>query len=313
MAALRQSMIWRGIPLGTTSAWGGTELLLGEAGADGPGVLITAGIHGDEGPWGGWAIHKLLERLDENDLRGFIRVLPLANPLALQADKRNAPIDQLDLNRAFPGDPTGSYTERLAHILATAALENIDYVIDLHGGGSWCVNAFVFEMAGGRELSLCFPAPFIVEAPARDVSLTGYAHSLGMTVAAVEMGGRGQFEEEWAEKIAAGLLRALCQVGVVDARLAPPPVEPPLPVVNSVVLRPNQGGIFVPAVRAGQIGTVVEKDRLLGQMLHPATYALLEEFRAPYDQTAMLLLRPFMAQLEAGAMTYVLAEPAGKA
>ena len=164
MGSAASMMRWRGLPLGVTSAWGETELQLGEVGGDGPGALITAGIHGDEGPWGGWAIHKLLQRLDARDLRGFIRVVPLANPLAMQADKRNAPVDQLDLNRAFPGDPTGSYSERIAHILAGAALEGVDAVIDMHGGGSWCVNAFVFAMAGGRELSLCFPAPFIMQA-----------------------------------------------------------------------------------------------------------------------------------------------------
>ncbi len=313
MSSVRDLMRWRGLPLGVTSAWGETELQFGEVGGGGPGVLITAGIHGDEGPWGGWAIQKLLARLNADDLQGFVRVAPLANPLAMQADKRNAPVDQLDLNRAFPGDPNGSYTERIAHILASEALDGIDAVIDLHGGGSWCVNAFVFEMAGGGELSRCFPAPFIMPAPDRAVSLTGYARSLGKTVAAVEMGGRSQFEARWAEKIADGLLRALCHVGViVDSERAPPPIEPPLPVADSIVLRPSLGGIFVPAATAEQIGTIVAGGTLLGQMLHPATYALLEEFRAPYEQTALLLLRPFMAQLEAGAMTYVLAQPNSK-
>ena len=311
MSTVLDMMRWRGLPLGVTSAWGETGLQFGEYGdSGGPAVLITAGIHGDEGPWGGWAISKLLGRLDASDVQGFIRVVPLANPLAMQADKRNAPVDQLDLNRAFPGDPQGSYTERLAHILAADALEGIDAVIDLHGGGSWCVNSFVFEMAGGRELSLCFPAPFIMKAPDRAVSLTGHARSLGKTVAAVEMGGRSQFEAQWAEKIADGLLRALCHIGVVAAECAPAPCEPPLPVSDSTVLRPSQGGIFVPAVSAAQIGAIVAGGSLLGHMLHPATYARLEEFRAPYGQTALLLLRPYMAQLEAGAMTYVLAQPA---
>ena len=309
MAKVWDKMRWRGIGIGATSAWGSTDLQLGELGGGAPGILITAGIHGDEGPWGGWAIDKLLRRLDERDVRGFIRVVPLANPLAMQADKRNAPVDQLDLNRSFPGDASGSYTERLAHILATDALDGIDYVIDLHGGGSWCVNAFVFEMDGGRDLSLCFPAPFIVQAPARDVSLTGHARSRGLTVAAVEMGGRGQYEEAWADLIADGLLRALCKVGIVAENAMPEPNPAPLPVTGTTVLRPNQGGIFSPALDAEKIGTIVEGGSLLGQMLHPATYAVREEFRAPYPQTALLLLRPFMAQLEAGAMTYVIAEP----
>ena len=309
MAGILEGMRWRGFPIGVTSAFGTSELLLGEFGGGEPGMLITAGLHGDEGPWGGWAIRKMLERVEADDVRGFIRVVPMTNPLAMQADKRNAPVDQLDMNRVFPGNAQGSYSERAAHILATEALQGIDYVIDLHGGGSWCVNDFVFEMEGGRELSLAFPASFIVKREADADSLSGYAKSLGKTVAAVELGGRSQFEAAGADKIADGLLRALCKVGVIDQRKAPPPIDPPLAVSGTSVLRPKSGGIFAPALDASHIGTLVPKGALLGRMLHPATFAMIEEFRAPYEQTALLLLRPFVAQLEAGAMTYVVSEP----
>ena len=42
----------------------------------------------------------------------------------------------------------------------------------------------------------------------------------------------------------------------------------------------------------------------------PVTHETLEEFRAPYPQTALLLIRPTMSRLEGGAMTYVVSEPA---
>ena len=309
MAGILDQMLWRGFPIGVTSAFGSSELRLGEFGGGEPGILITAGLHGDEGPWGGWAISKMLERVEAEDVRGFIRVVPMTNPLAMQVDKRNAPIDQLDMNRVFPGNALGSYTERAAHILATEALQGIDYVIDLHGGGSWCVNDFVFEMEGGRELSIAFAAAFIVKREADADSLSGYAKSLGKTTAAVELGGRSQFEESGADKIAEGLLRAMCKVGVIDESKAPPPIDPPLPVSGTEVLRPNSGGIFVPVLDASHIGTLVPAGTLLGRMLHPDTFAVIEEFRAPFEQTALLLLRPFVAQLEAGAMTYVVSQP----
>ncbi len=309
MAGVFDKMRWRGFPIGVTSAFGTSELLLGEFGGGEPGMLITAGLHGDEGPWGGWAIRKMLERVEADDVHGFIRVVPMTNPLAMQVDKRNAPVDQLDMNRVFPGNARGSYSERAAHVLATEGLQGIDYVIDLHGGGSWCVNDFVFEMEGGRELSLAFPASFIVKREADADSLAGYAKSLGRTVAAVELGGRSQFEGAGADKIADGLLRALCKVGIVDERKAPPPIDPPLAVSGTDVLRPGSGGIFVPVLDASHIGTLVPKGTLLGRMLHPATFAVIEEFRAPFEQTALLLLRPFVAQLEAGAMTYVISQP----
>jgi len=69
MAKILERMRWREIPIGVTSAFGASSLLMGEIGAGAPGVLITAGIHGDEGPWGAWAIQKLLSGIGEDELR----------------------------------------------------------------------------------------------------------------------------------------------------------------------------------------------------------------------------------------------------
>ncbi len=309
MPPLSNHITWQSISIPATSAFGSVDLMIGEVGQAHPRVLITAGIHGDEGPWGAWAIHKVLNRIQMDELKGSIRVIPVTNPLAMQADKRNAPVDQLDLNRAFPGDARGSYTERIAHVLANDGLANVDTVIDLHGGGSWCVNSFVFQSEGGADLALSFPAPFIVNAPSWSVTLTGYARSKGLSVVGVEMGGRSQFESQWADKIADGLFRALVKIGIVDPVTPPVDVARPIPVKPSTVLRPAIGGIFVPTIDASQVGTIVPEGTLLGMMVHPATHAVLEEFRAPFPKTAVMLLRPFVAQLEGGAMTYVLSEP----
>ena len=309
MTSIINQVQWHSIPVPATSAFGSAHLTIGDIGENSPRMLITAGIHGDEGPWGAWAIRKLLERITESELQGSIRIIPVTNPLAMQADKRNAPVDQLDLNRVYPGNSTGSYTERIAYTIVENALPNVEYVVDLHGGGSWCVNSFVFEMEGGEDLSSSFPAPFVVKAPSRDVTLTGYAKSQGLTVTAVEMGGRSQFESQWADKIADGLYRALAKVGIIEPETPLAPIEAAIPVAASTVLRPTIGGVFIPTIDASHVGTIVKKDTLLGTMLHPMTQAVIEEFRAPYDETAIMLLRPFVAQLEGGAMTYVISEP----
>lgn len=309
MTTISNQVQWRTFPVPATSAFGSADLMIGDIGQSSRRMLITAGIHGDEGPWGAWAIRKLLERITKTELRGSIRIIPVTNPLAMQADTRNAAVDQLDLNRVYPGNATGSYTERVAHTIVEHALPDVDYVIDLHGGGSWCVNSFVFEMEGGEALSSSFPAPFVVKAPSRDVTLTGYGKSQGLAVAAVEMGGRSQFESQWANKIADGLYRALANVGIIEPQAPLTANAPPIPVSASTVLRPKVGGIFIPSVDASQVGTIVKKDTLLGQILHPMTQVVIEEFRAPYDETAIMLLRPFVAQIEGGAMTYVVSEP----
>ncbi|MCC7448653.1 MAG: succinylglutamate desuccinylase/aspartoacylase family protein [Anaerolineae bacterium] len=308
-------MTWQRIPVGAGAAIGAIELAVGSVGNGKPVGLITAGIHGDEGPWGLWAIHKLWEQTSLDDLQGTLRIVPVANPLAMEADARNAPLDTLDLNRVFPGNPDGSHTERLAAALVTHAVDGADVVIDIHGGGSWCVNAFAFRFAGGEKLTEAIGAPFIVDGPERTVTLTGYARTKGAAVAAIEMGGRSEYEERWADRIASGLRRALCAAGVLTdspsllAERGAGGEVVNIPVGPSTVLRPSRGGIFMPQVRASAVGTIVTGGTVLGYLLDPVTRQVIETFTAPYPRTALLLIRPMIARIEGGAMTYVIAEP----
>jgi predicted deacylase len=308
MTNLIDAITWKYTPIPAGAAVGQLDLAVGHIGGGGPVGLIVAGIHGDEGPWGAWAIRKLLAMTPTTDLIGTLRIVPVANPFAMAADTRNAPFDTLDLNRVFPGNAAGSHTERLAAVLVEEAVQGAEVVIDLHGGGSWCVNAFVFQMPGGEHLSLAFEAPFIVTAPERDTTLTGYARKHGATVAAVEMGGRSEVEMQWADRIATGLRRALGLAGVLTPA-KDESISRPVPVGPSTVLRPSRGGIFLPQIRTPDVGTIVPGGTVLGQLLDPVTQAVIETFTAPFARTAILLLRPTIARIEGGAMTYVVAQP----
>ena len=308
MPSLFDNITWKNVPLMAGAGVGQIDLGIGEVGSGSPVGLVTAGVHGDEGPWGALAIRKLLQSTDMGDLVGTLRIVPVANPFAMQADARNAPFDTLDLNRQFPGNAEGSHTERLAALLTEHTVNGAEYVIDLHGGGSWCVNAFAFQMPGGEALSKAFCAPFIVNAPDRTVTLTGYARSQGATVAAIEMGGRSEVEEQWADRIAAGLRRAFGIAGVLTP-VPDAPAQESMPVGATKVLRPSRGGVFLPVLRTDAVGTVVDGGTAMGHLIDPTTQQVVETFTAPFEKTAVLLLRPTIARLEGGAMTYVVAEP----
>ena len=284
-------------------------MAVGSVGSGSPATLVTAGIHGDEGPWGAWAIHKMLESATPEELLGTIRIVPVANPLAMEADARGSPLDDLDLNRAFPGNPGGSHTERLADVITRHALGDADSVIDLHGGGSWCVNSFGFQFPGDEELTLAFQPPIIVDARLRDSTLTGYARSRGARVTAIEMGGRCGDEEEWAARISRGLRRALGVTGAMTTVPYESGLPEPVKVGPTKVLRPSRGGIFYPVLGEEAIGTFVTGGTVLGRLLDPVSMETVELFEAPYPETAVLLLRPRLAVLEGGAMTYVVASP----
>ncbi len=308
---LAAAVSWRTFPVGSGAASATVPLMVGTLGSGGKVALVAAGVHGDEGPWGALAISKLLTRVRADRLIGTIRVLPVANPLAMQQSARCAPLDQLDLNRCFPGNPAGSHTEMLAATITRHALEGADLVIDLHGGGSWAVNAFAFRFEGSEPIAAAIGAPLIVDHGYRNlgqVSLTTQARARGAQVGAVEMGGHSQAEGAWALRIAQGVERALVYAGV----LAPDPELPAAPASIHVqppqVLRPKQGGIFHPVVGAEAVGTIVSEGTVLGELRHPVTDETLEVFTAPWGRTALMLLRPMLCVLEAGAMTYVVAE-----
>ena len=235
-------------------------------------------------------------------LTGRLRVVFAANPLAAQADARNAPLDVLDLNRSFPGSGQGSHTERVAAALAPFIAES-DVVIDLHGGGSWCVNAFVFRFLGSEALAELVEAPFVVDGPEKVGTLTQYARAHGAKVVAIEMGGRSRDELVWSARIASSVARILSRTGVLEPApedLTPPPARP---VGPSTVLRPPRGGVFVPTLREDAIGTVVDGGTELGQVLDMHTLEPVHTFTAPFTRTALLLLRPHVGVLEGGAMT----------
>src|ERR1051325_3328 len=69
----------------------------------GPTLGITAGIHGDEYlPIE--VVRQLIQQLDPAQLSGTIVAIPVVNPLAIESQTRNTPIDMNNLNRVFPGD-----------------------------------------------------------------------------------------------------------------------------------------------------------------------------------------------------------------
>ncbi|MDQ0467826.1 succinylglutamate desuccinylase/aspartoacylase family protein [Labrys wisconsinensis] len=101
----------------------------------GPRLLLMAGNHGDEYE-GELTLARLARRLEPADIRGAVTILPVANRPAVIAAKRCSPLDAGNLNRAFPGDPLGAPTGRLAWMLEKEIFPRHDVVLDLHSGGT---------------------------------------------------------------------------------------------------------------------------------------------------------------------------------
>src|SRR6185503_1564767 len=102
---------------------------------EGPSVLLMAGNHGDEYE-GELTLARLIRKIDPVRIKGLVTILPLTNQPAVMAAKRCSPLDGGNLNRAFPGDPAGNPTSRLAHFLETDLFPRHDVTLDIHSGGT---------------------------------------------------------------------------------------------------------------------------------------------------------------------------------
>ncbi|MFO1539862.1 MAG: succinylglutamate desuccinylase/aspartoacylase family protein [Chloroflexota bacterium] len=103
------------------------------ANGDGPTALLIAGNHGDEHE-GEIILMELLATIDPAQVRGRLIAIPRLSIEASAADRRLWP-DGTNLNRVFPGSPTGTIQQRIAHALSTRFFPRADIVFDLHSGG----------------------------------------------------------------------------------------------------------------------------------------------------------------------------------
>lgn len=118
-----------------TSGWGIVEIpVVSVKNGSGPTILFTGGVHGDEyeGPI---AISRLARSLDPAAIQGRVIMIPALNIPAVMNDTRLSPVDNRDMNRCFPGNPKGPFSEMLAHFVDAVLLPLVDISVDLHTAG----------------------------------------------------------------------------------------------------------------------------------------------------------------------------------
>ena len=135
--------------------------------ADGPRLSLIGGIHGCEYSSIA-AVTRVMRELDPAELSGTITAVPVVSMDSFtQRSPFVVPADGKNLNRSFPGDPDGSYTDRLAHDIFTQLIEPADALIDLHGGD--LVEALepftLYSSEAARGLALAFNLPYVVDSP----------------------------------------------------------------------------------------------------------------------------------------------------
>lgn len=255
--------------------------------AQGPTVLLLGGVHGDEYE-GQIALAKMAGALEAEDVAGTLIVLSSTNLPAALANNRLSPLDNVNLNRAFPGDASGTPTQMIAHYVEELLLPICDYVIDLHSGGSSldylpCVRARLSSNPRIRQKTLemvrAFDADFAVlfrPAKAEPRTMSAACERKGVVYINPETGGGAQVGRRALQAAHEGTLRCLLALGVIADASVPRSsggTRTATLVAGASLVYGDSDGVWEPLVELGE--AVVP-----GQAL-AAVYDLKKPWSAP--------------------------------
>jgi predicted deacylase len=245
---------------------------------DGPHLMITAGVHGDE-----WepivAVRELVRTVNADDLHGKLTLVPVANESAFQAGERVGS-DGMDLARVCPGRGDGSLTEQVASELAEL-INHADYYIDLHTGG---VRLKIWPLAGyllhsdervlneQRNMAHAFGLPFIWGTdPSVEGRTLSVARDLSIPAIYVEYLGSATFCPSAVSALVSGCRSVMDHLGMLTERYLSGAArffaeQQEAGSGHLQVCHPSpDNGVFVPLV---ELGEKIDAGSVLGH-LHP--------------------------------------------
>ncbi|UIF89973.1 succinylglutamate desuccinylase/aspartoacylase family protein [Cupriavidus sp. UYPR2.512] len=274
-------------------AWGTTRIPIAVLKhGDGPTVLLEAGNHGDEYE-GQLVLGEVIRDLDIRRVRGRLIVIPAINLPAANAGKRNSPIDGLNFNRAFPGDPSGSVTQQIAAFVNDVLMAASDAFISLHSGGSSLdiLPSSIVHCAGDAphtERNLAAAAAFgapvsvLLDNLGDTRTAASAAMAAGLTTVSVEMAGQGTVSREALTICRRGVASVLSHLGALKdvTPATPTPAEMLYKVAGpAAYVIANADGVFEPLF---SIGELVEAGQVAGRIHFPS-----DPGRVPLDLKCM--------------------------
>jgi hypothetical protein len=166
-----------------------------------------------------------------SELRGRVVVVLAADPTAIIGHSAYvSPSDGKNMNRVWPGDPDGTLTERIAHLITTEYVSDAAAVIDVHGG-EWDedIDCFIITHRSGdaeldqRTVDLAMALGFTyVEVTDADGPVLGAGTGSGEAVRGgrpgitLEAGGAGERRPEYIDSHVHALWNALRHLDIIE-------------------------------------------------------------------------------------------------
>ncbi len=249
-----------------------------------PVILFTAGIHGNEVN-GIEIIRQLIAGGYNKPETGTIICIPVVNVFGFLNQSREFP-DGRDLNRLFPGSPTGSLASRFAYHIMHEIVPQVDYFVDFHTGGASRYNfpqvRVDFKDHESLKLAKIFRTRYILNSETRDKSFRETLSKAGKRVLLYEGGKSLHLDDKITSQGIEGSIRLLHYLQFHDFsdQISAYETSPdPVLISSSAWIRSNHSGMYR---RMVDNGSRVKKGQKLGSISDP--YGDFEKHvKAPRD------------------------------
>ncbi|MEV0288871.1 succinylglutamate desuccinylase/aspartoacylase family protein [Kribbella sp. NPDC050820] len=201
----------------------------------GPQLSLLAGVHGCEYV-GMAALRAFVAEVDPAELHGTITAVPVVNlPAYRSRTPFVVPADGKNLNRCFPGDPNGTYSDVLAHHVFERFIRGADYVIDLHSGdvpeALEAMTIYDESPVGetARRMALAYGTNHVIKQPATarvtGGSTSAAAADAGVPAIIAEAGGNGVVDNESIATHLRGLRNVAADLEMLPYEQEPAPCQ----------------------------------------------------------------------------------------
>jgi predicted deacylase len=268
------------IPPGTTRRliWAGEQafergsgelpVLVVNGVSKGPTLCLTGAIHGDEIN-GIEMIRRVIQDLDPGRVKGAVIGVPIVNLQGFRRGSRYLP-DRRDLNRYFPGNPTGSSASRIAASLFENIILKCDGLVDIHTGSLSRTNLpqLRADLASKtvREFANGFGALMVLHNAGAVGTLRRAATDAGIPAVTLEAGEPGRLQSAQVREGTGGIVRLLDAMQIVNRVNLLAAARPVY--YRTTWVRSDNGGILFSLVRLGQR---VSSGDILGTVTDPIT------------------------------------------
>jgi predicted deacylase len=236
---------------------------------EGPTILFSAGIHGDEIN-GVEIVRQIITKKINKPKRGTIICIPIINMFGFINRSREFP-DGRDLNRVFPGSKKGSLASRFAYHLLTEIMPYIDYAVDFHAGGASRFNVPQIRLAPNddelKELAEVFNAPFTLFSKNIAGTFRNASQKLNVKMLLFEGGQSLDINYPVADSGIAGVKRILKHFDMLDPKqIIEEDKQKTIYIEKSAWIRAQCSGLLHDN---GYIGSFVKKGTVLASITDP--------------------------------------------